>query len=126
MILPDQQKYYLLSHISLDSFGKYFFLNHSETVTSEINTGTSTKGPITVVNATGEAKPKVAIATAKASSKLLPAAVKEIAHSQQWFCSTSHWSKAPDSVKFQWSMDVPVQMACYLHCMLSNPLGHDY
>lgn len=44
-----------------------------------INTGTSTKGPITVVNATGEANPNVAIATANANSKLLPAAVNEIA-----------------------------------------------
>ncbi len=48
-------------------------------MTSEIKTGTSTNGPITVVNATGDAKPKVAIATAKANSKLLPAAVNEIA-----------------------------------------------
>lgn len=58
---------------------KYFFLNQSDTLTNAISTGTSTKGPITVVNATGEAKPKVAIATAKANSKLFPAAVKEIA-----------------------------------------------
>ena len=56
-----------------------FFLSHSETVTKAINTGTSTSGPITVVKATGEANPKVAIATASANSKLLPAAVKEIA-----------------------------------------------
>jgi len=58
----------LLIHTSL----KTFFLSHS-------NTGTSTSGPITVVKATGEANPKVAIATASANSKLLPAAVKEIA-----------------------------------------------
>ena len=32
-----------------------------------------------VVKATGEARPKVAMATASASSKLLPAAVKEMA-----------------------------------------------
>ena len=65
----------LLIHTSL----KTFFLSHSETVTKAINTGTSTSGPITVVKATGEANPKVAIATASANSKLLPAAVKEIA-----------------------------------------------
>lgn len=34
---------------------------------------------MTVVNATGDAKPKVAMATASANSKLLPAAVNEIA-----------------------------------------------
>jgi hypothetical protein len=66
----------LLIHTSLKTF---FFLSHSETVTKAINTGTSTSGPITVVKATGEANPKVAIATASANSKLLPAAVKEIA-----------------------------------------------
>ena len=48
----------LLIHTSL----KTFFLSHSETVTKAINTGTSTSGPITVVKATGEANPKVAIA----------------------------------------------------------------
>lgn len=58
---------------------KYFFLNHIDTLTKAINTGTSTNGPITVVNATGDAKPNVAIATASANSKLFPAAVKEIA-----------------------------------------------
>lgn len=42
-------------------------------------TGTSTKGPITVAKATGEARPNVAMATAIASSKLLPAAVKAMA-----------------------------------------------
>ena len=56
-----------------------FVLSQRETLTKPISTGTSTNGPITVVNATGEASPKVAIATAKASSKLLPAAVKAIA-----------------------------------------------
>lgn len=55
------------------------FRSHSETLTNAINTGTSTKGPIIVVNATGEANPNVAIATASANSKLFPAAVKEIA-----------------------------------------------
>jgi hypothetical protein len=54
----------LLIHTSL----KTFFLSHSETVTKAINTGTSTSGPITVVKATGEANPKVAIATASANS----------------------------------------------------------
>ena len=37
----------------------------------------STSGPMTAANATGEARPKAAIATAMASSKLLEAAVKE-------------------------------------------------
>jgi hypothetical protein len=58
---------------------KTVFLNHSETLTKAIKTGTSTNRPMTIVKATGEANPKVAIATAKANSKLLPAAVKEIA-----------------------------------------------
>lgn len=58
---------------------KTVFLNHSETLTKAIKTGTSTNRPMTVVKATGEANPKVAIATAKANSKLLPAAVKEMA-----------------------------------------------
>ncbi|MNT52162.1 hypothetical protein D3C72_1891730 [compost metagenome] len=58
---------------------KNFFLNHNDTLTKAISTGTSTNGPITVVKATGEAKPNVAIATASANSKLFPAAVKEIA-----------------------------------------------
>ena len=52
-------------------------LNQSETFTSEIRTGTSTNGPITVANATGDAIPKTAMATAIASSKLLEAAVNE-------------------------------------------------
>ncbi|MNJ00906.1 hypothetical protein D3C73_1603650 [compost metagenome] len=51
-------------------------MSHKATPTSEISTGTSTKGPMTVANATGEARPKVAMATAMASSKLLLAAVK--------------------------------------------------
>src|SRR3989344_2262889 len=42
---------------------------------SHRTSGVSTNGPITVAKATGEAKPKVAIATAIASSKLLLAAV---------------------------------------------------
>ena len=63
----------------IDATLKYFFLSHIATLTKAINTGTSTKGPITVVNATGDAKPNVAIATASANSKLFPAAVKEIA-----------------------------------------------
>jgi predicted RNA-binding Zn-ribbon protein involved in translation (DUF1610 family) len=46
------------------------------TLTSEISTGTSTSGPMTVANATGDARPKVAMATAITSSKLLLAAVK--------------------------------------------------
>src|SRR5690606_23709346 len=59
-------------------------LNHrppslNATCTSRISTGTSTSGPITAAKATGDASPKEAIATAIASSKLLPAAVKAIA-----------------------------------------------
>jgi hypothetical protein len=40
-----------------------------------MSTGTSTSGPMTVANATSDAMPKIAIATAMASSKLLPDAV---------------------------------------------------
>ena len=40
--------------------------------------GTSTKGPITPVKAWPELMPHTAMATAMASSKLLPAAVKEM------------------------------------------------
>ena len=53
--------------------------NRKATCTSRMSTGTSTSGPITVVKATGEARPNDAIATAMASSKLLPAAVKAMA-----------------------------------------------
>ena len=56
----------------------HFPLIHSETFTSAINAGTSTRGPITVAKATGEAIPKTATATAIASSKLLEAAVNDI------------------------------------------------
>lgn len=52
-----------------------FLFNHSDTLTKPIKTGTSTSGPTTVANATGELIPKTAIATAMASSKLLPDAV---------------------------------------------------
>ena len=55
----------------------HLFLSQNETFTSEIRTGTSTSGPITVANAAGDAIPKTAIATAIASSKLLDAAVNE-------------------------------------------------
>ena len=55
----------------------HFPLSQSETFTREISTGTSTRGPITVANATGDAMPKTAMATAIASSKLLEAAVNE-------------------------------------------------
>ena len=44
--------------------------------TSETSTGTSTRGPTTAENASPDARPKVATATAMASSMLLPAAVK--------------------------------------------------
>lgn len=50
---------------------KTVFLNHSETLTKAIKTGTSTNRPMTIVKATGEANPKVAIATAKANSKII-------------------------------------------------------
>src|SRR3546814_3342958 len=46
------------------------------TPTRRMRTGTSTRGPMTAAKATGEARPKAAIATAIASSKLLPEAVK--------------------------------------------------
>lgn len=50
--------------------------SQTETLTSPIKTGTSTSGPMTVANAVPEAMPKTEIATAIASSKLLPVAVK--------------------------------------------------
>src|SRR3546814_6878276 len=49
--------------------------NQKATLTNRISTGTSTSGPMTAANATGDARPKAAIATAIASSKLLPAPV---------------------------------------------------
>jgi hypothetical protein len=55
----------------------HLFFSQNETFTSEIRTGTSTSGPITVANAAGDAMPKTAMATAIASSKLLDAAVNE-------------------------------------------------
>src|SRR5690625_2620397 len=55
--------------------GKYFRRSHSATVTSPIRTGTSTKGPTTAAKATPEPRPKTVIATARANSKLLLAAV---------------------------------------------------
>jgi len=59
-----------------NSEGKYFLFIHNETFTNIINTGTSTKGPITPANACPEFNPKTAIETAIANSKLFPAAVK--------------------------------------------------
>src|SRR3546814_108083 len=53
--------------------------NQKAALTSRISTGTSTSGPITAAKATGEASPKAAMATAIASSKLLPAAVNATA-----------------------------------------------
>src|SRR5690554_7636936 len=58
------------------SFLKYLSRNQNETLTNAINTGTSTNGPITPAKAWPELRPKTAIATAMANSKLLPAAVK--------------------------------------------------
>lgn len=54
--------------------GKNLRPSHRATDTSRISTGTSTSGPITAANATGDASPKAAIATAMASSKLFEAA----------------------------------------------------
>ena len=53
------------------------FLNHRDTFTSPMSTGTSTSGPITAAKAAPDPIPKTATATAMASSKLLLAAVKE-------------------------------------------------
>ncbi len=50
---------------------------HRATYTRPMSTGTSTRGPTTVANASCEAMPKVATATAMASSKLLLAAVND-------------------------------------------------
>ena len=55
----------------------HFRLIQSATLTREIRTGTSTSGPITAANAAPLLIPKVAMATAMASSKLFDAAVKE-------------------------------------------------
>jgi hypothetical protein len=52
-------------------------LKYKATFTSAIITGTSTKGPITVVNASPEFIPNTAIATTMASSKLLLTAVND-------------------------------------------------
>ena len=49
--------------------------SHNATCTRPISTGTSTSGPMTVAKATSDAMPKIAIATAMASSKLFPYAV---------------------------------------------------
>ena len=56
---------------------KYFCLNFKATDTSNISIGTSTRGPTTVANASLEARPKVAIDTAIANSKLFEAAVND-------------------------------------------------
>ena len=57
--------------------GKYRRPIHSATLTSPISTGTSTSGPITAANAAPLSMPKLAIATAIASSKLFDAAVND-------------------------------------------------
>ena len=59
------------------SEAKYRFRNLRATPTSRISTGTSTRGPITAAKAAPWLIPKVAIATAMASSKLLEAAVND-------------------------------------------------
>ena len=56
---------------------KYFFLINKAAFTKAIIAGTSTRGPITPTNASPEFKPKIAMATAIANSKLLLAAVKD-------------------------------------------------
>jgi hypothetical protein len=56
---------------------KYFFRNQRAAFTKLIIIGTSISGPITVANASFDANPKTATATAIANSKLLLAAVKE-------------------------------------------------
>src|SRR3546814_8777142 len=53
--------------------------NQKATLTSRMRTGTSTSGPITAAKATGEARPKSAMATAIEGSNLLPAAVQATA-----------------------------------------------
>lgn len=58
-------------------FPKYRFCHLKATFTRPINTGTSTKGPITAAKASSEFMPKTATATAIANSKLLLAAVNE-------------------------------------------------
>ena len=50
-------------------------LNQKAAWTRAIRAGTSTSGPTTAANATPESMPKTAMATAIASSKLLPAEV---------------------------------------------------
>lgn len=51
--------------------------SQSATLTRPMRTGTSTSGPMTVANATPEPRPNTLIATARASSKLLLAAVND-------------------------------------------------
>ena len=55
---------------------QYFLPSQSATLTSPMSTGTSTSGPMTLANASPEFRPKTAMLTAIASSKLLLAAVK--------------------------------------------------
>ena len=60
---------------------KYLFLAQRDTSTRPIITGTSMSGPITAAKAAPLSIPKVATATAIASSKLFEAAVNEsVAH----------------------------------------------
>ena len=57
-----------------DHKASYFFLNQKATFTRAINAGTSTNGPITPAKAWPLLMPNTPMATAMASSKLLPAA----------------------------------------------------
>jgi subtilisin family serine protease len=61
--------------LGMCGFGYSFRIRYRLTCTRPISTGTSTSGPTTVAKATGEVMPNTAMATAMASSKLLPDAV---------------------------------------------------
>ena len=57
-------------------FSYHAAFKRKEAFTSNINAGTSTRGPMTAANASPDASPTVAAATAMVSSKLFPVAVK--------------------------------------------------
>ena len=79
-ILFSQQGCKLQEEMACDyikNYQKYFSRIHNDTFTREIRTGTSTNGPMTAAKAAPWWIPKVEIATAIASSKLLEAAVKD-------------------------------------------------
>ena len=71
----------LAALIAAGTVVKYLRRAQRETSTSPIITGTSISGPITAANAAPLSIPKVATATAIASSKLFDAAVNDsVAH----------------------------------------------